>query len=82
MKEAKCQKCQKFTFVEEHHILPTSTFGPNDEISDLCPNCHTEYHLKLGKKGLKNPSMEFHLNSFIRWVSGLAIAAVVVYLLF
>ncbi len=81
MKKAVCQKCLKYGIVEEHHILPKSTFGMG-ETFDLCPNCHTDYHEKLGSKNLKNDSMEFHFNAFFRWLSGLSIVFVLLYLLF
>lgn len=60
MKKSKCGKCGQITYVETHHILPKATFGENDQKVDLCPNCHTEYHLKLGTQNLKNPDMVFH----------------------
>jgi len=81
MKKAKCDKCHVYGNVHEHHILPLATFGENDQKIDLCPNCHTDYHDKLGSKNLKNDSMEFHFNAFFRWLSGLSIVALVVYLL-
>ena len=71
MKKAVCAKCNKYTYVDSHHILPQSVFGKNKETIDLCPNCHREYHDKLGSKNLKNESMEFHLYFFYRWQNGL-----------
>lgn len=82
MKKNYCAKCGKYGYVEEHHALPRSTFGENDEKYFLCPNCHTEYHDKLGWKNLINPSMEYHLTKFFRWLAGLSIVAAIYYFLF
>jgi len=82
MKQGNCRKCGKFGFIEDHHILPQSTFGKNKQIYELCPNCHTEYHDKLGNKDLKDESMEFHFEKFFRWLYGLGIVAFLVWLVF
>ena len=82
MRNEHCKKCGKLGIVETHHILPSSIFGKNDQTIDLCPNCHTDYHDQLGLKNLKNDSMEFHFNAFFRWLSGLSIVLVLLYLLF
>jgi len=82
MKEGKCQKCRKIDFVEKHHILPTAAFGENDEKYDLCPNCHTKYHLFLGKKNLKNPSVEYHFEKFYHWLLLIPAIAFLLYFLF
>jgi NAD-dependent SIR2 family protein deacetylase len=71
MRKGKCDKCGKITYVEEHHILPKSTFGENDQKVDLCPNCHTDYHQELGTKNLKNPDIVFHLFFYEKWKYGL-----------
>jgi predicted HNH restriction endonuclease len=81
MKKDYCAKCGKFGIIETHHILPLSTFGKNKELINLCPNCHKEYHEHLGKD-IKNPSMEFHLEKFFRWIFGLSIIGLLLYLLF
>lgn len=81
MKKDKCRKCGKYTYVEEHHPLPKNMFKGEGGTIPLCPNCHTEYHQKLGFKNLKNPSMEFHFEKFYRWLMGLAIAGAI-FLLF
>ena len=75
MKKGVCAKCQKFTYIDSHHILPQSVFGKNKETIDLCPNCHREYHDKLGTKNLKKKEMEFHLYFFYKWLSGLVVIA-------
>jgi predicted HNH restriction endonuclease len=49
----KCQKCGGYFYVEDHHILPISVFGKNNETAKLCSNCHTDYHQYLGSDGLK-----------------------------
>jgi formate-dependent nitrite reductase cytochrome c552 subunit len=71
MKVATCTKCGKETYVEIHHILLKATFGENDQKVELCANCHTEYHQKLGTENLKNPDMVFHLFFYSKWKYGL-----------
>jgi len=51
-------------WLEKHHILPKSIFGNNDKIAYLCPNCHTDYHQKLGAKNLKNTNAQFHVDFY------------------
>jgi len=80
MKKDRCLKCNKYEFVQEHHILPTSTFGENDEKVKLCSNCHTEYHQILGSKGLKNPDAKFHLEKYYKWLYGLGVLTLLVWL--
>jgi len=75
-----CGKCGKYGNIEKHHILPLSTFGNNEETIKLCPNCHTAYHTELGKINLKNPSVEFHIEKFYRWMCGFAIVLALVWL--
>ena len=67
----KCEKCGKKTYLDTHHILPKSVFGENKETVELCPTCHREYHEHLGRENLKNPSMEFHLYIFAKWLTGI-----------
>jgi len=66
-----CEKCGKENWIEEHHVLPKSVFGGIGDTVRLCPNCHTDYHQKLGTKNLKNPDMVFHLLFYNRWKYGL-----------
>jgi len=75
----KCQKCGKYEYVEDHHILPTSTFGKNNEIARLCSNCHTEYHQLLGNDNLKNPDVQFHFEKYLKWLCGLGVVAVLIW---
>lgn len=72
----RCQKCNQYTWIEEHHILPKSVFKGAGEKYKLCSNCHTDYHQKLGSKNLKNPSAEFHFEKFYRWIAGLTIVII------
>jgi hypothetical protein len=81
MKKGNCRKCGKYGYIEDHHILPVSVFGKNKHTSGLCPNCHTEYHDKLGNEGLKNENMEFHFERFFRWLYGLGVVALLAWLL-
>jgi ribosomal protein L31 len=71
MKYGICEKCKKESWLETHHILPKSTFGDNEETIDLCPNCHTDYHQKLGVENMKNADMAFHFYFFDKWLYGL-----------
>jgi len=80
MKKDNCKKCKKLLFIEDHHILPQSTFGKNEHIDDLCPTCHTEYHQYLGTKDLKNENMEFHFEKYYRWLYGLGVLGLLVWL--
>jgi len=83
MKQGYCKKCGSLGFIEDHHILPKKTFKVNNtETFELCPNCHNEYHIRLGKKNLANPEMEFHFVTFFKWLYGLGIALFLLYLLF
>lgn len=75
MKIDYCEKCKRFGEVEKHHILPQSTFGKNDEIAWLCPNCHSEYHSFLGRENLKNTDIAFHFYNFWKWLAGLTLLA-------
>ena len=70
MRKDKCRKCEEFIWVEEHHILPKATFGETEHTVWLCPNCHTDYHQKLGAKNLKNPDPQFHFDFYKKWYAG------------
>ena len=76
MRKDNCAKCGKYTFVESHHILPKNMFGEMGDKVDLCPNCHREYHEKLGYKNLKNSDMVFHLLTYYKWLNGLLVLIV------
>ncbi len=82
MKKEYCQKCKKYGWVENHHILPKSDFGENDQTIKRCPNCHTDYHQKLGRKNLKGKSEEFHFRKFYKWLAGLSIALFLLFIIF
>ncbi len=77
MKKDFCQKCGKYGWVEKHHVLPQCEFKGDGDIYKLCPNCHTDYHQKLGFKNLKNKSMEFHFYKFYRWLMGFSIILII-----
>jgi len=72
MKKGTCAKCKKYTWVEEHHILPKSTFGETGEIIKLCPTCHTDFHQHLGQENLKNDDMVYQFYTFSKWLCGLS----------
>jgi len=44
-KKGKCDKCGILFYLHKHHILPKSIFGKQGETSNLCPNCHTHFHV-------------------------------------
>lgn len=70
MKKAKCEKCKKYTYVYEHHILPQARFGKDTETVSLCGKCHKEYPQFPGNK---ESSLEFHYEKFFKWMMGLSI---------
>ncbi len=78
MKEGYCEKCKKYNYLQTHHILPKSSFGETNEKAELCSNCHTEYHQKLGYKNLKNKNMLFHLTFWYNWLYGGTIFAIII----
>ncbi len=59
MKKGTCAKCKKYTWVEEHHILPK-------------PTCHTDFHQHLGQENLKNDDMVYQFYTFSKWLCGLS----------
>jgi len=75
MKKGYCRKCERYDWIEDHHILPQSDFGEGETI-ELCPNCHTDYHVKLGRKNLKGQSIEYHYEHFYKWLAGLIIVII------
>ncbi len=77
-----CEKCENYGWVEKHHVLPKCEFGDDGELVKLCPNCHTDYHQKLGRKNLKNKSMVFHFEKFYRWLAGLSIILIIFVMIF
>lgn len=62
-----CPRCQTATYLETHHILPQTTFKGQGDLVEMCPNCHNEFHIELGKKTLKEPNAEFHYFKFWKW---------------
>jgi len=69
-KKKHCDKCGILFWVDKHHILPKTTFGGAGDTVHLCPNCHRDYHEKLGRKNLKNPDEQFHYEFFAKWLAG------------
>lgn len=67
MKQGKCTKCKQETWLEEHHILPTSIFGKNKFIVYLCPNCHTDFHQKIP---LTSKNKDYYLGAYLQWILG------------
>jgi len=69
-KKKVCAKCGILFWVDKHHILPKAIFKGEGEIVLLCPNCHRDYHEKLGRKNLKNPDTDFHYAFYRKWLAG------------
>jgi hypothetical protein len=63
-----CEKCGIFFWIDKHHVLPQATFGGKGAIAKLCPNCHRDYHEKLGAENLKNEDENFHYGFFMDWL--------------
>jgi len=63
----RCERCNSMAFLEKHHVWPKSIFLGLGPVIELCPNCHREYHIKLGKKKLQNPDTEYHEKTFDFW---------------
>ncbi|NJO88486.1 MAG: hypothetical protein HC831_05615 [Chloroflexia bacterium] len=78
MKKAKCEKCRKYTYVYEYHILPQAQFGKDTDTIKLCGNCHTEYHQCVENQELRNPSVEFHYEKFFTWLMGLTLIGLLI----
>lgn len=75
MKQGNCAKCGKFGYLHKHHGLPQATFGGEGDVYYFCPNCHTEYHEKLGRENLKNPYLVFYF--YFQRHYGLLILAII-----
>ena len=80
MKKGYCRKCEKYEWIQDHHILPQCDFG-NGETIELCPNCHNDYHQQLGRKNLKGNTIEFHYLNFYKWLAGLSILIILTLIL-
>jgi len=72
IEKRQCPKCKQWHILENHHILPKSTFGENNQVQNLCPNCHAEYHRVLGDQ-IKNTDMAFHFYFYEKWLAGLLV---------
>lgn len=66
MKYGECKKCGDKHWLEEHHVYPQSKFKGKGKKIYLCPNCHTDYHQKLGNIKSKDP--EFYLSFYMSWL--------------
>ena len=69
MRKGKCFKCQTIQWLERHHIYPQSIFGKEGETVDLCPNCHTDLHVKMGRA--KQTEKKFYQDFHRKWMVGL-----------
>jgi len=75
MRYGKCMKCKIKSWLEKHHVYPQSKFKDEENTMYLCPNCHTDLHLKLGKPKSKDKGFydSFHLS----WFMGIIILTIV-----
>jgi len=65
MKYGKCKRCRKMSWLEKHHFYPRSKFGEGEFIY-LCPNCHTDYHQKLGE--ITSSDKSFYYSFYMSWL--------------
>ncbi len=75
MKHGTCKKCGKKFWLEKHHIYPQSKFKDEERIIYLCPNCHTDLHLKMGKP--KSKDKEFYESFHLSWIMGIIVLIVI-----
>jgi len=72
-----CDKCKKKNLTDIHHVLPQSNFEScqmnQDDLVNLCPNCHREYHYLLGRKNLSIGNKIFHRAFYTIWVCGMIV---------
>jgi len=66
MNYGKCKKCNKKHWLEKHHVYPQSKFKGKGKTIYLCPNCHTDYHQKLG--AIKSDNKGFYLSFYMSWL--------------
>jgi len=66
MRYGKCKRCGKKYWLEKHHIYPQSKFKDDKNIIYLCPNCHTDYHQKLGV--IKSEKKSFYYSFYMSWL--------------
>jgi predicted restriction endonuclease len=76
MKKGECKKCEKENYLEEHHIYPKSKFDDDENTIYLCPNCHTDYHQKLGKQESKDKN--FYFSFYMSWLFGLIVVIILI----
>jgi len=75
LKKEICPKCGELRYPHQHHILPKVLFGKIGFIKRMCSDCHTDYHVDLGRKSLleHHPPI-FYIEHFIKWMgSGIVI---------
>lgn len=71
----KCKKCKKKHWLEKHHVYPQSKFKDEENIIYLCPNCHTDYHQKLGV--IKSRDKDFYYRFYMSWLWRMLILLVI-----
>ena len=75
MKHGTCLKCKMKNWLEKHHVYPRSKFNDEQNTMYLCPNCHTDLHLKMGK--IKSKDKGFYDSFHLSWLTGILIIAVI-----
>ncbi len=75
MKWGDCKKCGNETWLEKHHVYPQAKFKDEGNIIYLCPNCHTDYHVKQGQP--KSSKRGFYFSFYMSWLWGVLIILVI-----
>ncbi len=76
MKHGICKKCEQEYWLEKHHIYPQSKFNDQESIIYLCPNCHTDLHLKMGKP--KSTNKKFYQSFHMSWIMGIIVLIIII----
>jgi len=74
MRYGKCTKCKKKSWLEKHHVYPQSVFNDQENTMYLCPNCHTDLHLKMGK--IESTDKSFYDSFHLSWFMGIIVLIV------
>ncbi len=79
MKHGICPKCKTITWLEEHHVYPRSKFRNDKKAQEntilLCPNCHTDLHIKMGR--INSGNKRFYESFHLSWLTGILIILVI-----
>jgi hypothetical protein len=79
MRYGTCIKCGKSSWLQKHHVYPRSQFNDEENTMYLCPNCHTDLHLKMGSPDAKDKG--FYQSFHISWIMGIIVVIVILSLI-